>query len=392
MCLGVIQELLEEYEIKKNDKVHKDQINKEFYEIISSYKYSIVYGAGMVTCPCLLKLMKFFNKVPVAITDSDVNKWGNFIEDIPIISLTAIKEQYGTDGLVIIAVKGREEDSYSIGQQLRDAGFGNVMECTEWLKYREGMDLSDYNLMSDSKENEIIKAKESLEKLLYLLEDKESFSEIYEIIKFRLLPYNCNFSYYDYPYFKSSLFDHKRIEHIVDCGAYRGDSLLECLGSLDRWISYYACEMDKINLLVLNKRIQTLPEKFMNKIKVFPYAIYEKDGLIKITEDGSVGSHINKKEGNTMIECRKLDTILRNKKVDYIKMDMEGAEASALKGGIGLIRKNKPILVISLYHNDKDLWEIPLYISENVENYHYYIRREGLAEYILIAVPGRKHF
>lgn len=45
--------------------------------------------------------------------------------------------------------------------------------------------------------------------------------------------------------------------------------------------------------------------------------------------------------------------------VNFIKMDIEGAEMAALKGGSEIIREFKPKLAISGYHKPEDLWEIP---------------------------------
>ncbi len=45
--------------------------------------------------------------------------------------------------------------------------------------------------------------------------------------------------------------------------------------------------------------------------------------------------------------------------IDFIKMDIEGAEMKALAGASSVIREFKPRLAISGYHKPKDLWEIP---------------------------------
>jgi len=52
------------------------------------------------------------------------------------------------------------------------------------------------------------------------------------------------------------------------------------------------------------------------------------------------------------------------KRVNLIKMDIEGAEMSALKGASKIIRKFKPMLAISAYHKPEDLWQIPIKIKE----------------------------
>lgn len=77
-------------------------------------------------------------------------------------------------------------------------------------------------------------------------------------------------------------------------------------------------------------------------------------------------------------------------KPDFIKMDIEGAELSALKGGIETIKKHRPQLAISIYHSDEDFINIPLYLSKNLQNYsfalgHYTPR---ITETVLYAIPA----
>lgn len=51
-------------------------------------------------------------------------------------------------------------------------------------------------------------------------------------------------------------------------------------------------------------------------------------------------------------------------KVDCVKLDIEGAELAALKGGRATISRDKPKLIVCLYHKPRDLYEIPLYVRE----------------------------
>lgn len=62
------------------------------------------------------------------------------------------------------------------------------------------------------------------------------------------------------------------------------------------------------------------------------------------------------------------------KKVDLIKMDIEGAEEAALHGATLVIQKNHPILAISMYHNYKQFSIMPYLIHSIFTGYKIYIR------------------
>ena len=46
-------------------------------------------------------------------------------------------------------------------------------------------------------------------------------------------------------------------------------------------------------------------------------------------------------------------------RIDFVKMDIEGAEPDALAGASGLIAQHRPRLAVSAYHRAEHLWEIP---------------------------------
>jgi FkbM family methyltransferase len=59
-------------------------------------------------------------------------------------------------------------------------------------------------------------------------------------------------------------------------------------------------------------------------------------------------------------------------RVDYIKMDIEGAEIDALEGAQELIARFGPRLAISAYHKPEHLWEIPEKICKLRGDYRLY--------------------
>jgi FkbM family methyltransferase len=60
------------------------------------------------------------------------------------------------------------------------------------------------------------------------------------------------------------------------------------------------------------------------------------------------------------------------KKIDYIKMDIEGYELNALIGARQIISNFKPRLAICVYHKPEDLWEIMRLIRSYNSSYFFY--------------------
>ena len=61
--------------------------------------------------------------------------------------------------------------------------------------------------------------------------------------------------------------------------------------------------------------------------------------------------------------------------LDYIKYDVEGSEAAALRGSAEVIHRFSPALLVSLYHRSEDLYALPLLIRELNPHYRFYLRR-----------------
>lgn len=59
-------------------------------------------------------------------------------------------------------------------------------------------------------------------------------------------------------------------------------------------------------------------------------------------------------------------------KVDFIKMDVEGAELDTIEGAQNIIREFKPRLAISGYHKPEDLWLIPARLKAINPDYRLY--------------------
>lgn len=73
---------------------------------------------------------------------------------------------------------------------------------------------------------------------------------------------------------------------------------------------------------------------------------------------------INKFVDNENNSCSiKLDTLLKDEKIDFIKMDIEGMEYAALEGMENLLKKNNINLAVCVYHHQEDNTKISQWLK-----------------------------
>jgi len=101
---------------------------------------------------------------------------------------------------------------------------------------------------------------------------------------------------------------------------------------------------------------QNLKEKYAPLNHIFPYALGNQSGKssFQFVKNAAAYSGLQKRKyaienpeiEEIEVEICLLDNIIpATTKIDFIKIDVEGAELGVLKGGIRLITKNKPVIV-----------------------------------------------
>ncbi len=187
----------------------------------------------------------------------------------------------------------------------------------------------------------------------------------------------------------------KSDEVFVDCGAFDGDSVVAFLkrsgGSLKGVV---AIEADPRNADRLRESMSRLPKEVAAKVTVIQAAVGAKDGIVRFAVTGTAASHTDAAAGQGTFEvpCRTLDGLLAGRNPSYIKMDIEGAEPSAVEGCRQVIQQDAPVLAICLYHRQSDLWEIPLQIRAMTDRYSFFLRRysDYCWEQVLYAIPRER--
>ncbi len=94
---------------------------------------------------------------------------------------------------------------------------------------------------------------------------------------------------------------------------------------------------------------------------------------LRFSDDHMAASSVNP-NGNIQTIVDSIDNVMGDKRVTFIKMDIEGSEYEALLGAKKTIKTNNPRLAISIYHKPEDVFEIPLLIREMNNAYKFAIR------------------
>jgi FkbM family methyltransferase len=108
----------------------------------------------------------------------------------------------------------------------------------------------------------------------------------------------------------------------------------------------------------------------------------------KLFFDNSLGSASKlSNEGGSFIETVALDDVV-NGHVDFIKLDIEGAEINALKGARQIIIRDKPALAVCVYHKQTDFVKIPELVLGYNPAYRIYLRHytQGVFETVMYFV------
>ena len=169
-------------------------------------------------------------------------------------------------------------------------------------------------------------------------------------------------------------------ETYVDLGAYDGDTLVEFLNETSmQFKKLYAMEPDSKSYRKLKRRLYMISSALLecyncgawseNTTAVF--SLSKGRGSRAVSDNGSPPRHSPRIREVKMMT---VDTMLGGKEATYIKFDVEGNEAEALRGAADTITAFKPKLNIALYHRSEDMFELPMLVSKFNKKYKFYMR------------------
>lgn len=163
---------------------------------------------------------------------------------------------------------------------------------------------------------------------------------------------------------------------VIDAGVGWGDTtvfLASLAGAVDGG-HVYSFDILETAFEALDAQLKLNPN--LNNVTKVKRALSSADDVVFYTTEPSPGARIVDYKTPYQTTSITIDAFVsshRLQNVDFIKMDIEGAEREALIGASKTIREFKPKLAISVYHLKDDLEVIPMIIKNIRSDYEMYL-------------------
>lgn len=334
-------------------------VNQDLWKYLQQTNKPIVmYGMGNGAD----KILERFDSLGIEVADffaSDGFVRGHSFHGKTVLSFSKIKEKY-SDFIIILSFASSLDDVLDLFYSLNEK---YEMYAPDVPVTGNGTFNLDYYLAN----------KDYFDKARYLLADDISKNVFDNVIKYKL---TGKISYLKEIETNSdevwnNILSPDKYNICVDAGAYNGDTAKDMIFRCENISKIYALEPDKRNF----KKLSAFAE---SESKIIPInaASWNEDTVLKFDSSGNRNANpfsLNSKK-TVEIEAKTVDGIC-NETADYIKYDVEGAERQALLGSKNTIAKCSPDLLVSVYHRNEDLFDLPLLINELNPNYKLYLRK-----------------
>lgn len=184
-------------------------------------------------------------------------------------------------------------------------------------------------------------------------------------------------------YFRSGVFEPRRNERFVDCGASIGESISGLLEVTRYDIGRaWLIEPDRKNLQTLQALIDRLGRAvpgIEKRLTLVPAAVGSGQGRVAFRHVGGHGGNVVAAPAASAtadvaeVEITTIDAVV-DEPPTFIKMDVEGFELEALKGAATSIVEHRPRLCVSAYHRPGDLVELSRYVLGLRPDYRMHLR------------------
>ena len=361
----------------------KNNYLKDYLKTIKKFPYIYLWGISE-SCDEAIKFFEKHNITIKGIYNMNPEKYNHLYKNIPVIEQSF--DNIDINAAIVVTC--------SYYETFREKLIKNYPDIDKKLFLFDGYFLENKNA------DYYIENKDVITKCYNNLKDDYS-KELYDaLLRYRFIRdpkiikdmfesrSNC---YYDDVFinnYKDGLY--------IDAGSYNADFITLLRNKVDISKSkFYIFEPNKI----FYENIINSLDNIIN-YKIFNLALCDKKGEMEFMKLEFSTSHIVDKKYNAykddnnsnidIVNTNTLDNVIGEEKVTGIKIDIEGAEASMLIGSEKTIKRDRPIILLAIYHRWDDMFKLQDYLMNLDLNYSFYLRHYSLsvAKTILYCIPN----
>jgi len=259
-----------------------------------------------------------------------------------------------------------------------------VREKVDCLRKKYELYVPDVNVSGDFFEvfdrDFLLRNFDLLNQSFDLLSDNESKTFFIDLIRYKL---SGDLLYLDKLNCRDMISDLKP-DALIDMGAYVGDTVIEYTKRFPSIKKIIAYEPDKRHYKklcdILNQR---------EGLEAYPINAASSDtsSVVDFSDNEGRGSgHESYRcfDGFRPVKAKpvvtaKLDDmagVLSSSTLPLLKIDVEGMEEKAIRGAKSFIKEKAPMMIVSLYHNNRDIFRLPILLSELCKDSFFYLSRK----------------
>jgi FkbM family methyltransferase len=355
-------------------------------EVLVGREPAVIYPAARMGRQAAQRLRAMGVQV-VAFGDSDPTLSGTVIDALPVFSPAEIAAHHRHDAILVASTMF---DS-AIGEDLRARGCSAVIPVGYLnLRLPEVFSAREYRGSWTAVTDSINRP--AIEDAFSLLGDADSRRAFLGKLAYYLSLDKAHLDKIRSKatiYFDSSIYALGAAEVVVDGGAYTGDTFRSFRErSANQFHSYFAFEPDEASYAVLSDAVAIDPAR----VFAIQAGLAGDTTTARLLSASAMDSRVltDDEPGGVPISTVSLDDYFHERpSPTLIKMDIEGAEAEALRGAAQLLHQASPVLAVSAYHFPTDLWTIPLLIKRLMPNGRLYLRHytREVDDTVCYAVP-----
>ena len=352
---------------------HQILQSKAQYETFDAEAPLVLYGAGdlgrmaMDYCKHL-----GLNVAAVVDRNPEPQTHDNILPDIDLLLPEQVDPKLKNDALIAICVATCPYEP--IKRQLLDEGWKNIIPFYDLAEaYRDKHPLGNGWYAPPFTDKDISR----IHQVMSSWDDERSKAYYLQFLAWRRLREEWVFE--DAPVIAQNRFFipellsvlHEK-ESFLDVGAHTGKVIERFLEILNfRFEHIVAIEPDELSFPELLKNIESFDPTVSSRIEALPIAVGEKTAMKGFYHGLGYASQFSDLSAS-VIPVHAIDDVYVTP--SFIKIHIEGFELDALKGAFNTLQHYRPVLVVTSYHNSQGIWELPLWMMDNLPDYKFLMR------------------